>query len=77
VYFIDNAALTWRRLTRSSQSGPLRTESGKLTEPASVALGRSTVLIGPPFAPGLGERLIITTRVTAILSGGSPVRQAA
>jgi hypothetical protein len=67
VYTVDNEALLWRRLVRSPRSGVLRTESGRLTAPATPVLGEMTLLVGPPFAPGLGPRLVITTRVTAIL----------
>jgi len=70
VYTVDNVTLLWRRIVRSPRSGVLRTESGRLSAPVTPVLGQSALLVGPPFGPGLGPRMVITTRVTAILPAG-------
>jgi hypothetical protein len=67
VYLVDNDAMRWQRLRTTLASGVLRSEGGPLSAPVVVEVGQAVVLLGPPFAPGLGPRVVITTAVTAVL----------
>lgn len=65
-YEVDNLALEWRRTSVTLASGVLRAESGSLLGSVDPQLGRPVLLIGPPFADGLGNRVVITTPVVEI-----------
>jgi hypothetical protein len=64
-YEIDNVNLSWRR-TPTLASGRLRSESGKLLQPVEPEIGLPVVLVGEPFADGLGPRLVVTSAVVAV-----------
>jgi len=65
-YEIDHVAMTWRRTTATLGSGVLRSEGGRLLMPVRPKVGSRVVLVGPPFAEGLGPRLVFRTRIVAI-----------
>lgn len=65
-YQVDNVALVWRRTHATMSSGPFRSQGGELLAPVRPEIGGRVVLIGPPFAPGLGPRVVIPTMIVAI-----------
>jgi hypothetical protein len=73
-YRIDPVAVIWDRESHDGRSGAVRSPCGimlgLLEEPAT---GRPAVIIGPPYLPGLGARLIQTTIVVRVWNVSPPV----
>lgn len=68
IYQIEPKEKRWDRIVESSESGPLRSRSGKYNTVSKVQVGKTVVLVCPPFNPEVDiPRVIETSEVEEIL----------
>jgi hypothetical protein len=65
-YELDLDAMTWKRLSRTTASGNLRTSEGALLEKPVVEIGAPVALLGAPIREGAVARLVLTSNVVGI-----------
>lgn len=63
----DGDRMDWSRLSHTGRSGLLRSERAPLLEWPEVRVGSSAVLLSEPFLANGPVRLVLTSRVVAIL----------
>lgn len=66
MYLIDNEQMTWERLEKTADSGPLRTDGGPLLVEPEIKVGEPMIVLGPPLPTWAAARIIMTTDVTEV-----------
>lgn len=64
-YEIDHEQRTWTR-THTNGVATLNSESGSMWGHGQLIIGKPVVIIGPPFDPSMGMRVLTTSNLVAI-----------
>lgn len=73
VYEVDEEKKSWRRVSKSGESGSLREEGGNLLRIIRLAEGESALLQDDKVLPGANFHLIMTSPVVSIVREGEDV----
>lgn len=65
VYVIDDDAKTWKRVSKTSRSGPCRTEEGTFIQRSELKEGEGLTLVCEPLASWASARVIYTSNVVS------------
>jgi hypothetical protein len=66
-YIVDDAALTWKRLSHNLASNGLRTEEGLLFSKPEISIHKPVFLVGQPFLAENGESTVRIVRTTEVV----------
>lgn len=63
TYRVDYGKRTWKRLYRTTRSGPIRAEGGNLVHYPAIIVGQPCTLMDDAILPGAEAHAVQTSRV--------------